>query len=79
MRFTLFLVITTILIFFFKLLLKSRDLNTVPRLLIINRVTVRNSLMCFALAFGGRMSEREEEERERERENVCVCVVAQLY
>ena len=79
MRFTLFLVITTILIFFLKLLLKSRDLNTVLRLLIINRVTVRNSLMCFALAFGGRMSEREEEERERERENVCVCVVAQLY
>ena len=75
MRFTLFLVITTILIFF-KLLLKSRDLNTVLRLLIINRVTVRNSLMCFALAFGGGMSEREEEESERAIENVCVCVVA---
>ena len=75
MRFTLFLVITTILIFF-KLLLKSRDLNTVLRLLIINRVTVRSSLMCFALAFGGGMSEREEEESERARENVCVCVVA---
>ena len=39
---------------FFSLLLKPSDLNTVLRLLIINCVTVRNSLKCFALAFEGR-------------------------